>query len=342
MKKLFSFETLKIHLPIGKTLTAVLFFIFLYLGLLEAGLRLIPFPAAFFVPGIDRELNYPEIDIKLSLLTELQRGGNVNCLLLGSSMVDFGLDPIYINQKSAIASLEDPECFNMAMKAMKPEAVAKITPIMVKKVKPSLLIMGISPVDFTGGQSTIRKFIRAPWILYHDGQPSFEGWWIENSLVYRYWISFLKYRDPAYRADLKRQLTMIDRHGTQKEGRMSRIYEVKRSVAFPDYQISKNDMEGFLNIIDLNSDTMKVMVVEMPVHPDFLSYYIPGGSAGYEYSFLRPIQSILNARGITFVRTQPFIKDIVSADGWKDELHLNEAGTAQFSQWLADELAKLP
>ncbi len=342
MKKLFTFETLKVHLPAGKALAAVMFFILLFLGLFEAALCLIPVPPAVFVPGIDRELNYPEIDIKLSLLTDLQRGGNVNCLLFGSSMVDFGLDPVFINQQSAIAGLKDPECFNMAMKAMKPEAVAKITPILVKKWKPSLLIMGISPVDFTGGQSTIRKFVNAPWIRFHEGKPSFEGWWIEKSQVYRCWISFLKYRDPAYRADLKRQLTMIDRYGTQKESRIARTYEVKRGVAFPDYEISKSDLEGFLNIVDLNSPALKIVVIEMPVHPDFLSYYIPGGEAGYEYMFLRPVQSILNARGVTFVRTQPFVKDVVTPDGWKDELHLNESGTAQFSQWLADELARLP
>ncbi len=342
MKKLFTFETLKVHFPIGKAFTAVLLFVLLFLGSLEICLRIIPIPPALFVPGIDRELNYPEIDIKLSLLSDMQRSERVNCLLIGSSMVDFGLDPVYINRQSAIAGQQDPECFNMAMKAMKPEAVAKITPILVEKWNPSLLIMGISPVDFTGGQSTIRKFVNAPWIHYHEGDPSFEGWWIENSELYRYWISFLKYRDPAYRADLKRQLTMIDRYGTQKEGRMPRIYKVKRGVAFPDYQISDRDMQGFLNIVDLNSAAVKVVVIEMPVHPDFLSYYIPGGSAGYDYLFLRPVEAILNSKGVTFVRTQPYIKDVVTPDGWKDELHLNEAGTEQFSRWLAEELAKLP
>ena len=342
MNKLFSFETLRIHFSHGRAAAAVLFFVLLFLGLLEICLRIIPVPPALFVPGIDRELNYPEIDIKLSLLSDLRRGGRVNCLLIGSSMVDFGLDPVFLNQQSAITGLQNPECFNMAMKAMKPEAVAKITPILVEKWDPSLLIMGISPVDFTGGQSTIRKFVSAPWIQYHEGKPSFEGWWIENSELYRYWISFLKYRDPAYRADLKRQLTMIDRYGTQKEGRMPRPYKVKRGVAFPDYQISERDMQGFLNIIDLNTDAVKVVVIEMPVHPDFLSYYIPGGSAGYDYIFLRPVQKVLDAKGVTFVRTQPYIKDVVTPDGWKDELHLNEAGTAQFSRWLAEELTKLP
>ncbi len=72
MNKLFSFETLRIHFSPGRAATAVLLFVFLFLGLLEICLRIIPVPPAFFVPGIDRELNYPEIDIKISLLSDLR------------------------------------------------------------------------------------------------------------------------------------------------------------------------------------------------------------------------------------------------------------------------------
>lgn len=338
MKRYFSFLTLKVHLPIGRTILAALLFLPLYLGLMEAGLRVIPVPAALFVPSIDRELNYPEIDIKFSLLESLERDEHVNCFFVGSSMADFALDPALFNRQPEILGVNNPACFNMALKAMKPEVVGKITPILVDRYHTSLVIIGISPVDFTGGQATIRKFVSAPWIRYHEGGQSTEGWWIENSQVYRYWLSFMKYRDPAYRADIHRQLSMIDRNGTQQESQLLRIYEVKRAVAFPGYQISANDLDGLLSIADLNSQTMRVAVVEMPVHPDFLSYYIPGGEAGYEYQFLRPIQAALDAKKVTFIRTQPNIRDVVTPDGWKDELHLNRVGTEEFSRWLAARL----
>jgi hypothetical protein len=341
MKKLFSFQTGKIQSPFGQMVLVALLFIPLIIVVFEIFLRFVPIPSALIVPSIDRELNYPEIDNKFSRLADVERGEKVNCFMLGSSMVDFGLDPVFFNRQPEIMGVNDPLCFNMALKAMKPELVAKIAPILVDRSKPSLLILGISPVDLTGGQSTIRKFVNAPWILYHEGKPSAEGWWIENSLTYRYWLSFLKYRDPAYRSDLKRQLQMIDRYGTQQEEPVSRIYQVKRALAFPDYEISENDLNGFLHTVDLNSPSMKVVVVEMPVHPDFLSYYIPGGEAGYEYQFLRPIQSELAAKGIPFIRTQPYIKNVVTPDGWKDELHLNRVGTEQFSRWLALEFGNI-
>lgn len=342
MKKLFSFRTLQIRQPFGRTLLAALILIPLIIGLLEVVLRVVPVPAALIVPGIDRELNYPEIDIKFARLTDLNREVKVNCFFIGSSMADFGIDPDYFNNQPEVPGTRDPVCFNMALKAMKPEVVSKITPILASQYDPSLIIMGISPVDFTGGQATIRKFVDAPWIRYHEGKTSTEGWWIENSQVYRYWLSFLKYRDPAYRSDLKRQLAMIDRYGTQQEGQVLRLYEVRRAVSFPKYSISENDFNGFVQIANMNSTSLRVVVVEMPVHPDFLSYYIPGGSAGYEYQFLRPVQQVLDAKGVTFIRTQPYIRDVVTPDGWKDELHLNRVGTEQFSRWLAEKLQEIP
>jgi hypothetical protein len=341
MKRLFSFQTLKIRLPFGRTALAALLFLPLYIGLMEAALRLIHVPASLFVPSIDRELNYPEIDIKFSLLESLEREEQVNCFFVGSSMADFALNPALFNRQPEILGVNNPACFNMALKAMKPELVGKITPILVDRWRPSLVIVGISPVDFTGGQSTVRKFAGSPWIRYHEGEMSTEGWWVENSQVYRYWLSFMKYRDPAYRADIRRQLSMIDRYGTQQESQVPRIFEVKRSVAFPDYHVSESDLNGFLRIADLNSPSVRVAVVEMPVHPDFLSYYIPGGEAGYGYQFLRPIQAALEARGVTFIRTQPTIRDVVTPDGWKDELHLNRVGTEQFSRWLAIKLGEI-
>jgi hypothetical protein len=338
MNRLFTFRTWQIRLPFGRTFLAALLFIPLIIGLLEAILRLVPVPAALFVPSVDRELNYPEIDIKFARLADLNREMKVNCFFIGSSMADFGLDPYLFNRQPEILGTRDPACFNMALKAMKPEVVARISPILASQYHPSLLIMGISPVDFTGGQVTIRKFVDAPWIQYHEGKPSTEGWWIENSQVYRYWLSFLKYRDPAYRADLKRQLSMIDHYGTQQEEQILRLYEVRRAVSFPKYSISEEDFNGFIQILNMNSPSLRVVVVEMPVHPDFLPYYIPGGSAGYDYQFLRPVQTILEDKGVTFIRTQPYMRDVVTPDGWKDELHLNRIGTEEFSRWLAEKL----
>lgn len=324
--------------PIGKTLVFALLFIPVFLLAAECLLRIITVPSSLLVPSIDRELNYPEIDIKLSRLSTLKDRENVNCFLLGSSMVDFGIDPSFFNRQSDVMGVKKPVCFNMALKAMKPEIYARIADILVQKNNPSLLILGISPNDFTGGQFVIRKFVNSPWLRYHRGEFSAEGWWIENSRLYPYWLSFLKYRDPVYRGDMKDQLKLIDAYGSQEKDKDYSVFRVKPYPELPDFQFSQPDLDGFTHIIGLNSPTLKVVVVEMPVHPDFLPYYISEDADGYEERFIRPVQSITEKMGVPFIQTQSQIRDVVSQDGWKDYLHLNEIGMKQFSQWLAEKM----
>ncbi len=322
----------------GRALILSLFFIPLIFLLMEGLFRLIPVPAPVFVPTIDRELNYPEIDIKLSRLSILEQDNDVNCFILGSSMADFGIDPKALNRLSSMRGTKDPVCFNMALKAMKPELSARIAGILIQQSRPSILIMGISPVDFTGGQDVIRKFVHSPWLRFHEGQYSLEGWLIENSFDYRYWLSFLKYRDPAYRTDLKNQLAMIDAFGFQMEEKTIYTYRVNLDVELPDFQFLENDLDGLKKITGLNSPDLHVVVVEMPVHPDFLPHYIGGGETGYEEDFIQPVEELLKTEKIPFIRSQSRVQDIVAPDGWKDYLHLNQSGAEQFSRWLAEEL----
>lgn len=255
-------------------------------------------------------------------------------------MADFALSPTIFNQDQELAGVKDPLCFNIALKAMKPEEQSKVIPILVKQYNPAILIIGISPVDFTGGQDAIREFGSAPWIRYQEGGHSVEGWWIDQSALYRYWLSFLKYRDPAYRADMHKQLASIDAYGQQNQEQSGTIYHFQNGLFLPDFQFKSGDLDGLVRMAGLRSLTLEVVVVEMPVHPDFLPDYVPGGEAGYEQNFIQPIQSILREKGITFIRTEQKIRNIVTPDGWKDYLHLNRSGADQFSRWLASELNK--
>lgn len=294
------------------------------------------------IPTIDRELNYPEIDIKLSRLFELEREEKVNCFVLGSSMADFGIDPHVINQTPLISQINEPLCFNMALKAMKPELTAHIAGFLIHNSNPSILIVGISPLDFTGGQDMIRKFVHSPWLRYQDGQYSLEGWMVENVYTFRYWLSFLKYRDPAYRTDLKNQLIGIDPLGSQTIRDTSRKYTVLPEVEFAYFDLKENDLAGLEQISSLNSPFLKIVAVEMPIHPDYLSRYTYGGEAGYEEHLILPIKQILDSEGIPFIRSQKQIQEIVPPEGWKDFLHLNHSGKEKFSRWLAGQLTDLP
>jgi hypothetical protein len=342
IRKWFSFVTLKISFPIGITILVALLIFPLLLLTMEGLLRLIPIPESILVPSIDREINYPEIDIKFSRLAALERERKINCFLLGNSMIEVGLDPYFLNNQPNLLDVQNPSCFNMGLSNMMPETTVVIADILKKRSDPSLMILGISPMDFAGKESVTRDFIYSPWFQYQEGIFSPEGWWIENSETYRNWLAFQKYRNPVYRGELENLLLLIEPYGSQVRQKGRNNYQVQPLLHLPDFQISSKDLNGLIGIANLNTASLHVIVIEMPVHPDFLPYYIPGGEDGYEKQFIEPVQRVLKARGILFVRTQPQIKEIVTPDGWRDQFHLSKKGSEQLSQWLADKLSHSP
>jgi hypothetical protein len=167
---------------------------------------------------------------------------------------------------------------------------------------------------------------------------STEGWLVENSLTYRYWLAFRKIRNPEYRSELTNMNMLIDEHGFQIRENDHIIFQVQKDVKFPKFNLVEKDRQAFQRILALNSETTKVIVIEMPVHPDFLPVYVQNGESGYEELFIQPIQKLLNEKKIPFIRTQSDIHKVVSLDGWIDYAHLNDKGAGQFSKWLADKL----
>ncbi len=118
------------------------------------------------------------------------------------------------------------------------------------------------------------------------------------------------------------------------------LYIVNPVDNFINYQLSPEDLNGFMNIISQNNENVKVVVVEMPVHPDYLAYNISGGIESYNKLFLIPIEQLLKEKNIPFYPTQKNVGEIIDLDGWIDNIHLNEKGARQLSVWLADQMVK--
>jgi hypothetical protein len=340
-KDFFSRDTLKITFPIGETILAAVLLLPVLLLAIEGLIRIIPIPETLLIPTIDREINYPEIDIKYSRLKEAERRERINCFFFGTSMVDFGLNPSIFNSRSKLVGIENPSCFNMGLESMMPETSSELAEILKKHYNPAVIIVGVSPIDFAGSKYETRNFINSPWFRYQAGQFSPEGWWIANFESPGYWLSFLKYRNPDYRDQIANMNSLIDPDGFQIRENDHISIKVLEKVKYPEFAIGKPDLPGFVRFLDLNSTKTQIIVVEMPVHPDFLPYYVQGGEDGYEKFFIQPLESIVNQKGIPFIRSQPEISGMVSPDGWVDYAHLNDKGAGEFSLWLVNKLVDL-
>ena len=342
IRKFFTRDTFKVSFPLGKTILFALPAILLILLLMEALLRVIPIPSSVFVSTYDRTISYQEMDIKFSRLSVLERDRKVDCLLVGNSMTDYSLYPAILNTQPLLKGERKPTCFNMAFEFMMPETSSEIAAIFKKRLNPALIILGTSPVDFaTTGDLYTRNFIQSPWFKYQKDVFTPEGWLIENSYAYRYWLSFLKYRDPGYRSEMANMNMLVSPLGNQVRQRENKKIEIPEKVKFPNFVFNDADLAGFKHILDMNSPQTQVVVVEMPVHPEFLHNYMEGGIVGYEEHFIKPIQLLLDQKGIPFIRTQPWVGEVVPEDGWMDFSHTNEKGAHAFSAWVGQRLAEI-
>lgn len=129
ISNIFACNTLHITLPFGNTLFLSIFFIPVIVLLFEFGFRIIPLSHSILIPSIDRKISYAEIDLKFARLSKKEKITEINCVLLGNSMMDFGVNPEILNDQHNIVGITNPMCFNFALEAMMPEtsfAIAEI------------------------------------------------------------------------------------------------------------------------------------------------------------------------------------------------------------------------
>jgi lysophospholipase L1-like esterase len=86
---------------------------------------------------------------------------------------------------------------------------------------------------------------------------------------------------------------------------------------------------------------VQVILVEVPVYPDFLPYYVEGDSVKYFREFREPIQKRVDVYGVPFIYSQEEIGTYLSASRWNDVKHLNIKGADVFSRWFAKRAAEI-
>jgi hypothetical protein len=280
------------------------------------------------------------MDVKLLRLNAFSKIKTPNCFFLGTSMVEVGLEPSILDLQLLNPGGSRPLCFNMGLSNMRLEALPPLTNFLINQANPNFLIIGISPIDFLGEENDTREIFKTPWILHKNGITSFEGWWIDNSLLYRNWLAFLKYRDPQYREQIDYINSIMQPDGLIISNKQTINFVIRQdSDSFlKNYHIASKDLDGFKKFLDLKSKSIKIVVVEMPVYPDFFSHYVDGGIDAYEHEFIYPIVKILAEKEIPFIRTQNEISNIVSEKDWRDYFHLRQQVQTYFLPGLQSRL----
>jgi hypothetical protein len=281
-----------------------------------------------------------ELDTKLLLLDKYMReNGPVDCFFLGSSQFDEAVDPAVFDEVFLTESGRQLRCFNFSLGTMTASPAGRMARLLVERYHPRLLFIGISARDFSDdfGELT-RPLLDDPWVRYSLGEFSVGGWLTEHSYAYRLMLTLRAYLNPDYIVFHDRLSYQLTETGyLQLEG--SDLSNPKKNF-IPNFSMTREDLAGLDEAASLNSDSLQVVYVEVPVHHSFIPYYIHADPDAYELLFAGPISANFAEQNLPFWRTQNIMQELVPDEGWTDVKHFNRIGAEIFSTWLARQTAQ--
>jgi hypothetical protein len=331
-------DTLHIKPPFGRTLGLALVLIMIVSAIGEGSLRFLISKSYIPVPLIGTWV--PEFDIKINRLDALkQKQGHIDCIFLGSSMVDWGFNPEIFAQAYENETGDQINCFNMGLPTLTAGPAGKVAELLVYRYQPDLLIFGATARDYsniTGGATKPLNW--DPWIKYSLGQFNLQGWLADHSMFYR----FLRYQynrmNPGFDTVSLQLEKQLNEYGFLPTNETSEVKDF--DFLLKDFEIYEPDFGGLKYMVQLQSSELRILVVELPINPAFFPYYVEDGIEAYEEKFFTPISKFLKSKKVLFWQTQADVVPLIPAEGWKDRLHMNKTGARVFSEWLGKQFAE--
>ena len=181
-------RTLRLSHPSARTLAWAAIIFVLLVGALELVFRV---PAVESrLPAPDTGSNFVTLDIKLHLLDQQGAKGQLDCVFIGSSVVNRGLSPHVIEDAYAAQTGETIHCFNFGLGWTTASGAAVLAKVMIDTYHPRLVIYGVTPRAFSAGAVgrgfTTDDLRRVAWIRYTLGTVDLQGWLMHHSNAYLY------------------------------------------------------------------------------------------------------------------------------------------------------------
>jgi hypothetical protein len=279
--------------------------------------------------------------------------GPIDCLIIGSSMVDGGFDPRAFHNGYKQASGQAVRCFNFGIDASTAASAAAIAQILIEDYQPRLLIYGTDARDYavSPAENDPAVILESNWIRYRLGHFSLDGWLIEHSYLYRYRTLLFRltrfYLEDTLRsqsrlnfeimADGFTPLTTVSTYINDPPDPQDDSFEVTYNYRiFSSYEMLPENLDALAKIMDHNEQGTQVIITEMPV-ADGLFYFFGNGKEGYQ-QFVAQVDQLAKAHQVPFWQTDSL--ELIPENGWADYSHLNTTGAAIFSQWLGQQIGE--
>ncbi len=344
--------TLRLTMPLGKTLWLTFVILLILIGIAEWVARLEIFQSPLSPPKMGSR--HYQLGHKLALLdAEVKTNGPVDCIMVGSSMVDVGFDPDSFQTGYEETAGQDIRCFNFGIDASSAVSTDTLVRILVEDYHPRILIIGTDARDYALPQEDRdpAAILETPWIQYRQGYFSIDGCFTEHSYFYRYRQHLSRLLQFNYEGTLWSETelnfeilfngyTPIDKVASYindpPDPQDNSFEVVYYSRIFRPYQLLEENLDALENMMEYNGTGPQVIVVEMPVS-DGLYYFFGNREADYS-TFIARVSELASQHQVPFWRTEPL--DSISDDGWSDYSHLNTTGAEIFSIWLGQQVGE--
>lgn len=330
-------KRLSLRWPLGVSLGIALVFLLAIAGVLEGLSSVERIQRRLPPPSVGCGL--PQLDKKLTLLnTLIARKGGIDCLFVGSSMVFRSFDPEVFDETFKQQTRKEINCFNFGLGGLSEPAEELVVRVLMEKFRPKLLIIGTSPygLDEQKGAAFMTRIENNPWILYHQGKFSLDGWLIEHSHAFRNYLGyrFLSEADPKVVTRARQSLIgMTDLGFGKREAWKFHGIRDNAIRMLSRYEISQEHLASLSRLLQPRSD-VTMLVVEIPLHPGLLARF-RNGEQDY-YRALDAIKGVADAHGVPFWRMPA--DRAIPGSGFTDGQHMNRIGADLYSRWLGEQV----
>jgi len=318
-------STLRITHPPGQTL-ALAFLILVGLIALLEGLAHLPWIEQHIPTAVGS--SHENIDFKFGDLDYLlHRDGRIDCIIVGSSMVRRGFDPLVFAEAYQAQTGQPITCYNFGISGAWTSNLSKLSQILVRRYHPRLLILGFSLRELTT-HSEQPDNLAAPWLQYQMGSFNLDGWLVDHSRALRSFLAVRSWTAPDF----------VNPLGNLEDPlRLGYAPATVSQAVLParpqKYAFTRSQWEGLERFLALRNDT-QLLLVEMPAS-DALTAMIRGGRETYA-AFIQQVVDFAAAQGVPAWTTIDLA--LIPDDVWADDYHMFPPGAEIFSAWLGERI----
>jgi len=281
------------------------------------------------------------VDQHIHQMEELERNGaDLDCVIVGNSLPLLGTEPDVLAAAFAERTGKRLSCYDFGVPGVRADGAAVFARVFSEDYSPWLLIYATSARDFVVDEDGIR-IETVPWLQYRAGELAPEGWLVDHSDAYRYYLTYRIWSEP------NRRRFVNYRFPTTKRGFLNTRTGFKMDLdAFaPQIKaplierlakgVSEAQFDGLRRLLELHQPSRQVVILEMPGAPAL------GNSLGDEVpnydAIVDRMRSEAARSGVPYWRLTE--AGVIPDNGWVDLWHMNRRGAAGFSRWLAGRIA---